>query len=190
MAISNENKTIAKTALQAFGGKPTVAKYWDDDHNSSVDLLSTLNMPYDGITSYSTIGLSDYSIGYSVDEKPLMLEIVGANATEYDLFPNILGTCAFYVINSKVSIYPGKILQRIIKMYYSDSEMEHVLLTTPFLWDLKTLEFQNKTVTWLLAVPISEEEFLYAEQKGTEALEELFEKKDIDIFDINRRSIL
>jgi len=61
--------------------------------------------------------------------------------------------------------------------------MEHVLFTSPFLWeDLKTLDFPNKKVTWLLALPISEEEFLFAEKEGTEALEDLLEKKDIVIF--------
>lgn len=32
MGILSENKIIAKSALQAFGGKPkpSVSKYWDD----------------------------------------------------------------------------------------------------------------------------------------------------------------
>lgn len=54
MPISHENKMIAKTALQAFGGKPNVSKYWDDKNDSHIDLLSTINQPYEGITSYLT----------------------------------------------------------------------------------------------------------------------------------------
>ncbi|WOO35859.1 hypothetical protein R2R35_18965 [Anaerocolumna sp. AGMB13020] len=42
MGISNENKVIAKSALQAFGGKPNVSKYWDDANVSSVDLLTAV----------------------------------------------------------------------------------------------------------------------------------------------------
>nr|WP_276570023.1 suppressor of fused domain protein [Paenibacillus alvei] len=91
--------------------------------------------PYDGLTSYSTIGLSDYTIGYSVNEKPLRTEIVRACATEYEFFPNILTTCAFFIINSKFSVSPGKIFQDIIQMYYLDYEMKHVLFTSPFLWE-------------------------------------------------------
>ncbi len=132
MTISNDNKMIAKTALQTFGGKPNVSKYWDDKNDSHIDLLSTINKPYEGITSYSTIGLSDYSIGYAVDAKPLRTEIVGASASKFELFLNILSTCAFYVINTKFSIYHGKIFRDIIRMYYQDSEMEHVLFTAPF----------------------------------------------------------
>lgn len=76
-------------------------------------------------------------------------------------------------------------------MYFPDSQMKHVLFVTPFLWeDIKTLEFPDKKVAWLLAVPISENEYLFAQEKGTEMLEKLFEQKKIQVFDIERKSIL
>ncbi|WP_146551799.1 suppressor of fused domain protein [Rummeliibacillus sp. SL167] len=191
MSISNENKIIAKTALHAFGGKPSVSKYWDENNVSNIDMLTTVNRPFDGVSSYSTIGLSDHSIELTVDETPLRIEIVGASATDYEQFPNILASCAFCIINSKFSVSHGKVFRDIIKMYYPNTEMKHVLFVSPFLWeDLKTLEFPNKKVTWLLAVPISENEYLFAQEKGTDSLEELFEQEEIDIFDLDRESIL
>mgnify|MGYP001179501563 CR=1 FL=1 len=191
MTVTKANKIIARTALEAFGGNPSVSKYWDENNVSNVDILSTIDRPYEGVTSHSTIGLSDYSIGYSVDEKPLRVEIVGAIATMFDLFPNILSTCAFNMINTKLSITHGEIFKGVIKMYYPDSEMEHVLFTSPFLWGkLNSLDLIDKKVTWLLAVPISTKELLYAEKEGTEALEDLFEEKDIDIFNISRKSVI
>ena len=76
-------------------------------------------------------------------------------------------------------------------MYYPHNEMEHVLFISPFLWGkLNSIEFLDRKVTWLLAVPISTKEWLFAEKEGTEALEDLFEKNDIDIFDIRRNSII
>ena len=191
MTVTKENKILARTALEAFGGKPSVSKYWDENNVSDVDILAAIDRPYDGITAYSTIGLSDYSIGYSVDEKPLRIEIVGASATIYEFFPNILSTCAFNIINTKLPISHGEIFKEVIKMYYPDSEMEHVLFTSPFLWKkLKTIDFLDKKVAWLLAVPISTKEFLFAEKEGSEALETMFEKEEIDIFNVGRNSIL
>jgi antitoxin YqcF len=191
MSISSENKIIAKSALQAFGGKPQVSKYWDESNVSNIDILSTADRPYEGITSYSTIGLSDHSIEYTVDGTPLRIEIVGASASEYKQFPNVLATCAFYIINSNFLVSHGKVFRDMIKMYYPNSEMKHVLFASPFLWeDLKTLDFPNKKVAWLLAVPISENEYIFAQEKGTDSLEELFEEKEIDIFDLERKSIL
>ena len=76
-------------------------------------------------------------------------------------------------------------------MYYPNSEMKHMLFVSPFLWeDLKTIDFPNKKVAWLLAVPISGNEYLFAQDKGTDSLEELFGKGKIDIFDLERESIL
>ncbi|WP_433958717.1 suppressor of fused domain protein [Cytobacillus horneckiae] len=191
MSISNDNKLIAKTALFAFGGKPNVTKFWDENNISNIDMLSSINKPYEGISSYSTIGLSDHSIEYTVDGTPLRIEIVGASANEYELFPNLLATCAFYIINSNFSVSHGQVFQNMIKMYYPDSEMKHILFVSPFLWeDLSTINFPNKKVAWLLAVPISENEYLFAQEKGTCTLEDLFEQKEIDIFDMERKSIL
>ncbi|MFB1051817.1 suppressor of fused domain protein [Paraliobacillus sp. JSM ZJ581] len=191
MTVTKANKIIARTALEAFGGKPSVSKYWDENNVSDIDILSTIDRPYEGVTSYSTIGLSDYSIGYSVDEKPLRVEIVGAGATMFELFPNVLSTCVFNIINTKLPIAHGEIFKGAVRMYYPDSEMEHVLFTSPFLWEkLISLDFIDKKVTWLLAVPISAKELLFAEREGTEALEDLFEEKDINIFDISRNSVL
>ncbi|MEI5907330.1 suppressor of fused domain protein [Bacillus spongiae] len=191
MSISNENKIIAKSALEALGGKPSVSKYWDENNVSNIDMLSTINRPYDGITSYSTIGLSDHSIEFTVEATPLRIEIVGASDNEYDLFPNVLATCSFCIINSKFSVSPGQVFHDVVSMYYPDMEMKHILFVLPFLFEgLRTLDFPNKKVTWLLAVPISENEYLFAQENGTDSLEDLFEQEDIDIFDLERKSIL
>lgn len=192
MSIPNESKTIAKMASQAFGGERKVYRYWDNDDNSSVDILSAVNRPYEGITSFSTIGLSNHSINYVVEEKPLRIEIVGACATKTEYFPNVLSTCAFNIINSGYSCAPGTIFRGVINMYYKNSEMEHVMFAPPFLWDesLKRIDFPNKLVVWLLAVPISEKEYLFAKENGTDQLESLFEDEQIDIFDIERGSVL
>ncbi|MTH54541.1 suppressor of fused domain protein [Bacillus mangrovi] len=191
MSITKENKMIAKSALEAFGGKPSVSRYWDENNDSNIDLLSVLNKPFDGVTSISTIGLSEYPIEYSIDEKPLRIEIAGACGSEFEYFANVLSACAFNIINTKMHVSHGEVFKDVIKMYDSESEMKHVLFTSPFIWEnLDNIDFPDKKVTWLLAVPISTEELLFAKKEGTEALEDLFEKEDIDIFNLNRQSVL
>ncbi|MCR8858481.1 suppressor of fused domain protein [Bacillus pseudomycoides] len=192
MGISNESKIIAKSALKAFGSNPVVSKYWDDNSISNIDILSTRDRPCEGVTSYSTIGLYMHSIGRSIDEKSLRVEIVGASATTYNNYTNVLATCAFCLINSKMSIYPGQIFLDVLKFYYPNSEMKHMFFVPPFLWEdqLQTIDFPDKKVAWLLAVPISEKEYLFAQQNGSTKLEDLFEQNEIDIFDIERESVL
>ena len=50
------------------------------------------------------------------------------------------------------------------------------------------LEFRR--VLFRSAIPISDKELEYKNKFGTDALETLFEKESIDIFDINRKSIV
>lgn len=191
MTITNDNKIIAKNAFEIFGGKPSVSRYWDENEVSSIDIFEATDRPYENISTYSTIGLSDYSIGLSVDEIPLRIEIVGASYSTFEFYPNIISTCAFNIINTNLSIYHGTIFNDVVKMYYTRSEMEHILFMQPFLWDKhKVMNFPDKKVVWLLAVPISTKELLLAEKEGSEALEHLFVQKEINIFDITRNSVI
>jgi antitoxin YqcF len=190
MSVSEENKYLAKAALKAFEGKPSVFKYWDDNNKSSVDILFCDDKNGDGVVSFSTIGLSDFSIGHEEKKVPIRVELVGAS--DFDCFPNVLATCAFNIINSKFDCSSGTIFKNVVKIYLPESPMKHILFLSPILWEdkLKTMKFENKHVAWLMAIPISEEEMNYADKNGIEALEELFEEKQINVFDLKRRSII
>ncbi|MEO3945921.1 suppressor of fused domain protein [Gorillibacterium sp. CAU 1737] len=191
MAVSLESKTIAKWALQAFGGKPQVSKYWDEANKSHVDILNVADRPWDGITSCATIGLSAYSIGYTVSGKQLRVELAGACSSKYKDYPNMLATCAFHVINSGDSLSHGEVFRNIVPMYYPDVEMKHVLFVSPFLWKgLTDLDFPDKTVTWLLPAPLSESEHVFAQEQGTGALEDLWEQRNVDLLDLERKSVV
>lgn len=188
---SDENRAIARNVLNVFGGKPKVNAYRDDNGNFIVDILKVINRPYEGVASYSTIGLSDYFDTVMADGTPLGVEIVGVCDVADDQFANILSSCALSFKKSEYSLAPGEICPNVIDMYYPDSNMKHILFVSSFLWeDLQTLEFPTKTVAWLLAIPISENEYRYAQEKGSDALEQLLEDEQIDIFDLDRDSVL
>lgn len=190
--ISIENRKIANIVLDVFGGKPTVCTYADENNLSKIDILSCEDRPYKAVTSYSTIGLSDFSIGLEVGCTPLGIEIVGASGSEFEKFSNIISTCAFNVINSHFKCYPDAIFQGVVDMYYPSFSMKHILFVPPFGWDkeFETLDFPTKKVAWLLAVPISEIEIRFADEKGVDILKSLFNEKQIDIYNLNRRSVV
>lgn len=190
--ISNNNKTIAKTSAAVFGGSPTVTCYWDEDKSNSIDLLSCNDRPQGGVVSYATIGLSDYALLKDGIDIGVRTEIVGACASSCTAFANIISTAAFCVINSKWYCAHGVVFPDIVSTYKCSSTMEHLFFVSPFLWEdeFKTLELDSKTVAWLMAIPISEAEYQIVESKGSDHLEDLFEEKQIDIFDINRPSVV
>ena len=172
--------------------KPSVIQYLDNNDESEIEIYIGPDRPCKGVSTYATIGLSDFSIGLkTAGNKELRVEFIGACASNYEMFANIISTCAFNIINSKFSCKPGTVYSNVVKMYYQDLDMKHIFFTDPFLWDnLHSLEMDDLYVAWLMAVPISDNEFNFLKQNGSEALEKLFEEKDIDAYDLNRRSIL
>ena len=55
-----ENKMVARHAASSFGGTPSVSEYLHDTEPFAVPILSCVDRPCDGVTSFSTVGLSDY----------------------------------------------------------------------------------------------------------------------------------
>jgi hypothetical protein len=191
MNVTPANKRIAQAIAEAFGGRPSVVRYWDDAHAHHVDVAVLRDHPHPAISSYATIGLSDWPLPQEDADDSLRVELLGACRTTYGVFGNILATAAFCVINSQCGCFPGAIFANVVSAYHQ-SHMCHLMFVSPFLWDdrFKTLNLSTKTVAWLLAVPISDAERSFAESQGSEALERLFEQHSIDIFDLDRPSVL
>jgi antitoxin YqcF len=191
MGVSAENREIARHALYAFGGAPSVHAYYHDTEKLSVDLLRCVDRPCRGITSYSTIGLSDHPMLKDGAAFPTRLEIAGACATSADSFANVLASAAFCVMRTGMLCYPGRALPGYVREYFPSTTVPHLYFTAPFLWEdrLKTLNCGSKSVSWLLVVPISDAEREHLEKHGDDALEELFQMHEIDIFDLSRASV-
>jgi len=191
-AVTDENKAIARAISDAFGSRPSVVRYWDDAHAHHVDIASVVDHPYPAISAYATIGVSDSLLAQKDADESLRVEMLGACRTKHEGFANILATAGFCVINSHWGCFPGAIFSDVVSTYYPSHDMTHLMFVSPFLWEdrLATLYLPTKTVAWLLAVPISGAERSYAESEGSDALEALFEERSIDIFDLDRASVL
>lgn len=192
MSIKDDYKVIAKYLRNTIGKKASISQYYDKNEEKSVYIMTINDVLEDGINFYSTIGTSDYSINKSVDGLPLRVELMFTGESSEPKVPNMLSSCAFCIMDSNYNCYPGAIFYNIISSYIKNTDMKHIIFIEPFFWEdkLENLKFKDKIITWLLAIPISETECIYAEKNGFEALEELFEDYDIDVFDLNRKSIL
>ena len=189
-AVTPENKLVARHVLAAVGGTPQVNEYVHDTEDLTIDILRCVDRPTPGVTTYSTIRLSDYPMLKGRKEFPVRLEVVGACATEDEFFPNVLATAAFSIMRTKRLVQPGVVLENFVKEYHPTTPVPHLYFTAPFLWEenLKTLDCGTKKVAWLLAIPISESERKYLLDHGDSELEDLLEQEQIDIFDLRRAS--
>jgi hypothetical protein len=186
--ISSHTKSATRELARTWGGQPKVHRHWDEPEENWVGIATRADCPWEGVTAVGTLGLSEHSLGFSND---LRVEIIGACATTTDL-SDVLATCAFNVIKDAWPMRPGAIHNDVLKMYHLSKTLAHLMFVAPFLWNdgPKTLHLEGRTVTWLMAVPISESELVYAERSGADALNTLLEELQIDIFDINRLPVI
>jgi len=53
---------------------------------------------------------------------------------------------------------------------------------------LEDFRVDDKIVNFLLAIPISDHELEFKNKNGSEALEDLFQENEVDVFDLDRKS--
>jgi len=192
--VSNENKTLAKYITKIAGINPSVRRYWDENNEHFIDIFTCTDPEDSRLHYYGTVGLSDYPNRIEMKdgtEKNMPVELLIAGYKKYAQVPAILSTCALYVLKDKWSCQPGDVFRHMVDFYYK-KRMQHTLFTEPFFWgnEPQPLELDTKTVHWLLAVPISESELQYNLSNGFNALEDLFEQKGVNIFNLDRRPVL
>jgi antitoxin YqcF len=102
-----------------------------------------------------------------------------------------LAAAAFSTMRTGKVCHPSSVMPGYVREYFRSTTVPHLYFTAPFLWEasLRTLDCGTKKVAWLLAIPISDGELGYLERHGDEELEVLFEKKQIDVYDLNRSSV-
>jgi len=194
MSYPEEYKIIGKRLIQAFGGgNPKVVRYWDENEENSVDLLSLPSSNHNGAIFHGTMGLfyKQFTIDNSLFHS--RIEMVGAAYDAFEQFPNILSTASFCSIKDDFFCEPGSVLPNAVSMYYPKLEAKHLYFTSPYLWEdeLDTLKLsEDIDVNWVLAIPITDSEYSYLKENGDEALEDILEKHNVDIFDLSRDSII
>lgn len=189
--VSDSNKAIAKYITQIVGIRPSARKYWDESETTDIDLFTCVDPVDQSCNVYGTIGLSDTPLVISGKEQSFRLELLAAGHSSYSFVPNLLATSSFYIMKDAWECTPGVVFESVVSMYHK-GDMKHLMFTSPFLWadKLKNLELPDKKVTWLLIVPISDKELIYKSEYGYDALENLFDEKNINIFDLDRKSVI
>ncbi|MBF4576521.1 suppressor of fused domain protein [Frondihabitans sp. VKM Ac-2883] len=79
-----------------------------------------------------------------------------------------------------------------IRGYGQDVTTPHALIWYPFGWagDFEPLVDDETHIEWLMAIPITDAEFTFFEANDADALIDVFEANDIDLYDLGRASAL
>jgi hypothetical protein len=188
MTVSENAKLAARELTRVWREKPRVFRHWIEDESAFIDIASSANTSVAGITSISTVGLCDHDLGMG----RVRLEIMAAFPTAFAQGANVVATCAFNAFKDRMPTRPDVIHPNAVALYRPETPVPHALLTDPFIWEPgpDILDIPEGKLAWLQIVPISEAERIYAAQRGPDVLTSLFEQQQIDIFDLERASVV
>jgi hypothetical protein len=177
---------LYKKLFPILGISPKIVKYGDEKSDSEIRILSCPDPIDEDVMFFSTIGLSE------IIKNKNSTEIFFTSYTSFSKAANILSTTAFFIINNGWIASDGAVFETLIEMYYPNKEMKHLYFTMPYLWEDKLEDFsvENKKVNFLLAIPISDKELAFKNKYGFEKFENLFQEKEVDIFDLDRKSTI
>lgn len=185
----DRTRFVARSIAEAIGGKPQFHQYYNDNESAQVAILSALDRPSEGWTSYATVSLHDHPV--TLENKSIAVELVGLAAADREDFANVIATCALNVIVDDWLIAPGVVHPDVVASRTGLSkQLSHVLFVPVLEWpELNSLEPPaGPPVYCLQAVPISENERQFLASEGLDSLEKLFTDQHTDYFDLDRTS--
>jgi len=192
---SQININLARTIAEAIGFNPNVYPHFDDNNLNSIDILECTDPLNKENRFFCTIGLSDIPFKILNEEQNFGIEIFIVAKDKNEFASKLLSSCSFFIGKDNWEARPGAVFRDVISLYNKNIEMKHIYFTEPFLWQDKleqiSSKIEEKNILFLLAVPISENELLYKNKNGDEEFEKLlFLTKNIDLFDLNRKSVV
>jgi len=190
--ISQENLNLSQFVGKVFGDDWGMAEYLDEQRQNVIYVLSGRDKKKPGIVSHATIGLSDFKLGQDEGAIALGVELVGACKETCDYFDRALADCADIILHHNMTCKPGAIFTNVLEGHDASCQMKHFLFTVPSFWPdaLYPLNFKEKTVLWLQALPISESEMQFASQNGAGKLGEKLLANEADLTDLQRDPVL
>jgi hypothetical protein len=192
--IIAHGKCVCNHLKTLFSDKPSFSKYWDSHDKNPINIATWQNCPSSGLATMLTVDLSYYPLIkygelYTKGKSEIMAVCV---ENDYIIFQKIIATCSYCVINGSYFCCPNAIFPDVIKVHKIPCEMKHIFFDKPFLWQekLSCAIIDDVKTMWLMAIPISDAEYQYSIEHSVEELGELFEEKQIEYWNLNRKSIL
>ena len=136
---------------------------------------------------FTTFGLSKYS-----DMINNQCEIALAVDENYDECAKIFANAVFYILSNRMNFGKGILIKgagNIIADFVEKYDKSALYFTNVFLLP-DDFAFVNNTCRVYMCFFVSEEEAEYIKKYGSEKFEDLLEKSEVDVIDLNRKSIL
>ena len=183
-------RAVARTAANAFGGRPEVGRYYDEPETNWVDLLSCRDAPEAGLVSYSTVTL--HRAPNFVAGEDVRVELAGVARSAEPAFANALTWIALTIIKDHWMAAPGVVYPNVLQRLELSMSVAHLMLVEPFEWEgLGEVQLVGAPIVhWLHAVPISESEYRFLLEHGFDEILDKLTAADVAYVDMERPSVV
>lgn len=193
MSLNPIHQQLAKTLSAEFGAEPRVDRFSSLEGEHSMDILTVKDRLNNEVSYSFTIGLSDATLYYKNEPVSFALELAAAAYRDVAEFvPNTLAKAALRIAHNRWECQPGTVFKDLGGENAVPNGMRHLYFIRPLLWKdrLEKIQHPEKRTAWLICMPISDAELNYLLQHGATALESIFQKENVDLFNWTRTSCL
>lgn len=158
--------------------------YSDSQHN--IQLLGYTNV-FENCLTFASFGLSNYS-----DSIANSCEVVMAVDDDYDNCASVFMNALFFVMKEKMQFGRGTLIEgieHISKEFTKLHNKSALFFTHTYIFPDNFSEVSEKCKLYM-AFFVTENEAEYIRKFGCEQFEDLLEKKNCDIIDVNRASVV
>lgn len=182
-------RDLGRAIRSHFGEETKVVRFGDDVEVDDCFIVSGLNWPIKGVTSYGSVGLSRAT--QRSGTASVKVEILAACASSTPHIDNLVASCVFDSAKNGTNVVYGTLIPNVVDQYEISHTLQHVTFVSPFLWKgMSSIKINEENIHFLLMLPISNSERIYLENNGIDGLEAIFDEVNIDVYDINRPSAL
>ncbi|MBF4635579.1 suppressor of fused domain protein [Agreia pratensis] len=191
-----DSHQILSSATSGLGLGPSypadVRRFTSADGTHSVGVFRVSDCPDSGVDSWGTVAMSFFYNGMkSPAGKLLQIELVTAAGSEWDVPGSALASCALRLAEGGTSCNYDAIFRDAFTHGTQQVTTPHAIFIPPITWgEFSKLDDDDASILWLQMVGITSEEAEYARAHSVDALSELFEQTQPDIYDLQRQSAL
>jgi len=165
---------------------------WGDNRSKdNLQVISIPNTPYDSITTYLTLGLSNHELRLS-DDKMVRQELVFSDSNlSSSLIAKYLLSIGEHILNHHKALLRGEVIHNTEEMSQKLG-FDATYCAIPVLFDDEFATFANSEppTVFVWAIPIFINEIKYIADNGWESFEDLLENQNPDLCLSNRDSVV
>lgn len=183
-------KPVFKGLAAVVGPVEKVTHYFDEPEENTVDIASFVDLPEDGLVTYSTVTV--HGVRNEMDGNDIPTELLVIARAADGALVDVLIEAAFAVGVDAWLAAPGVVFPSAVQQYFPDTSTPHLMWQETFVWpELGALEVPEfGKVYFLTGIPLTTAEVDFMHAQGYDALQDALSAADVPYTDLRRASVV